>query len=223
MGDQISRLKPAVVKESNRHANSADIDNISMIFTKHRGNLEELAKIFGCQLAALQANPPKDGPEFAAKLFDGSYTGDSSDILKAALRSKLREELQSRKMAEPRKSFVTIAGDSGTLVRGSSRATVRKSVVGDAEMEKICALYNDNNGDMAKLCKLLDLTPELAEKAKPANPMDFAMKLLDGAYTGETNELQKSFFRKKLLANIHETRSSLKRTNTKEGAGEPMA
>ena len=55
----------------------------------------------------------------------------------------------------------------------------------------------------------------------PRDALEFARKLLIGAYTVDDNEEMKTAFRTKMLSQLQRQRSNLRRTTTKEATREP--
>ena len=178
---------------------------MAKIFHQCRGAVSTLVSTFGISQALYEAKPCREGTEFAKKLLEDVYSANNNEIAKASLRANLNEGLQEK---------------ASKLKRAVSKVGPTLNVAQPGDIAKFAEQYVILNGDLDAICKQFSLDKDSVSERKPESPEDFAAKLLDGAYTGETSELQKTQLRRKLKGMLATQKSTRKCTTTKESIGE---
>jgi hypothetical protein len=201
---QGGKLKRADTKEVAAGPQQADIDCVAKIYTSNNGNLGRIAEACGANPDMLKTNPPTDAQDFARKMLEGHYTGDTSGFAKAHLRDRLCEDLQAQAMKLKRTETKEVA-----------------SAPGEADVEAIAKVFTQHGGNLEKIAPLCGANLVLLQKTPPADATDFAKKLLEGLYTGDDAEMAKTQLRDHLASNLQAQAGKLKRTQTKEVSGTP--
>jgi len=198
---QASKLKRTNTKEMTGDATEQDIQNFSAMYSKHRGDLDKLSRLFGTSPSLMKKHPPVDARDFAKKLLEGFFTGDASMIAKTQLRNRLKDELVRQ---------------GSTLKR-----TTTKEFTGPTDEDIAAArkLYNDLKGDLTAIAEKLGVPVGIMQKADPGSDEEFARALLQGQYTPDKSESAKAAMRTRLQKDLVRKASNLKRTSTKEYGG----
>lgn len=200
LNNQISKLKPAVVRETKSHLTSQEMAKITSIYTKARGNVDLLAQQFGLSADLLRGKPPVDGADFVRKLFHGEYTAEQTAISKAMWREHLRDGL-NRQI---------------TSLRTVKTKVSDNVAVAAEDVETFAEVYTKVNGNFDKLATMFGVDADLLKSKNPTSARDFAVKLLSGEFTGEKSELQRKFLIKRLKGDLQSCMSTLRRTTTQE-------
>eukprot|EP00932_Pfiesteria_piscicida_P016265 SRR837773.320.p1 GENE.SRR837773.320~~SRR837773.320.p1 ORF type:complete len:509 (+),score=256.24 SRR837773.320:170-1528(+) len=165
------------------------------LYDKYGGDLKKLAYVCGLTEASLQQNPPADGKDFAQRLLSGVYAGANVADLSVMLQKQ-----------------------RGSLLRVRTKESLGK--VSSADVQAIAKLYTENDGDLDRLSKLLQIPLDVLQRRPPSGGEDFAERLLEGAYHPDMDAVSKQNLREALRGQLQHQMSSLRRTNTKTGTGE---
>jgi len=206
--EQLSRsrkLKKTRTRTASGEAFEEDIELFGQVYTKCKGNFSKIAQICGCREDLLQMKPPKNGKDFAKKLLEGAYTGESTIINKAQFRDVLRDNVIRQGSCLKRTTTKTFSGPS------------------DEDLELAAGIFTRFGGDIDQIADACGIDAEAMILKPPMSAHDFAMNLLTGAYQRDRNEVAKAELRDSLEEMLHESTQKLKRTVTKEAAGEPSA
>lgn len=202
---QIQKLKPAIVKEANLVVSKVELERFAKVYTQSRGNVDFLVQKFHISAELLRKTPPENANDFAKRLLDGCYTGDMTQMAKASLRERLRDDLQ--RQASLREASETNAGKTASPA--------------SADVSHFADVYTKLGGNLEKLAQALQIDLGTLQSKPPQTPDEFARKLLNGDYTGDQTELARKFLKTKLKKRLQEQLSCLKRTTTREAMVEP--
>lgn len=206
-----ANLKRTVTRVGTGLAMKEDIDKVVELYNKHKGNLDKLATVTGAKLELLAKSRPKDAEDFAKKLLEGVYTGDVGDMARKGMREKLREDLQEQ-AANLRKAETNENKEAQTPLT-------------QKEIDKVAKIWNEGDGDTRSITKIeaiakkVGCNPELVLRSFPVNGEDFARKLFEGMYTGDTSQTEKAALRTGLRENLLRSVSTLRRVQTKTYQG----
>jgi len=178
-----------------------DVEAFANLYAECGGDAEKLVARTGIKAELLDKSPPLDGSDFARKLLQGLYTGDDSDIAKSNLRDRLQAELLAQ-ASKLRKVEVKEASASPS----------------DADLGAIAKVYTEHQGDPGRLAEAFHASADLIRKRPPSDAMDFARKLFDGVYHGESTDVAKGALRARLQEDINAQIKRLKRSEVKESS-----
>jgi len=153
----------AAVMRKMTSVRDSDTVQFAKFYDRNKGDLEVIAKESGLSLKHLKNLPPKDADDFAQNVLDGVYTVDMDGEAKANLRTALRKEMKQVH-----------------LKRRVSRTWDGKA--DEEEVERIVMVYNEYNGDLENLAKLLQLDSTKLGNDLPRDAKEFATKVLLGEY-----------------------------------------
>jgi len=196
---QGQRLKRTETKEGNAKPQASDIERLARIYDDNGGDLEKLAGVFAIDMALLAKAKPAGARDFARNLLEGFYTGDSSELAKSQLRGRL---------------FADLNAQSSKLRRTETREG--PIAPGALDVESVADIYRRNAGDLDMLAVICGAHLDMLRKSPPADADDFARKLFEGLYTGDTGDIAKASLRERMPEKIAEQLKKLKRTETKE-------
>jgi hypothetical protein len=204
---QASKLKKAPPSpSSNVGPAQSDIDCVAKIYTQSGGNLESIAASCGANLDMLKKHPPSDAQDFAKRMLDGQYTGDSTGFAKAQLRDRLCEDLQEQ-AKHLKRTNTKECGDGPS----------------DADLDCVAKVYDENKGDLDKIADVCGISASLLKTKPPSNAKDFAAKLLAGAWSADSSDLAKRSLRDNLLEDLKAKAARLNHTEVKEAIAAPDA
>lgn len=175
------------------------------IYTQCGGDSTKIAKALRLSMTGLQANPPSDADEFAAKLLEGALSANPTED------AEMREQLRS--VAQNRAAYKLRRVDRSAAKPAEAAAMYHVSAK-QADVAMFAQVYSNLSGDLGQLSDVFELDEKKvrAEANMPIDAEDFATKLLDGIFTGEVHEWQK----KQLMLKL----KHLKPSTTKEALAE---
>lgn len=199
---QMAKLKPGVMQKRNCAPSQIELAKYAAVYNKCRGNRDQLVKHFGLNPNLWDKKPPASADIFASALMNGDYTGDTNEISRATLRSKLKGDLE-RKMSTLKRTNTKTQASTGA---GS---------INQSDIQQFADVYRSFKGDLDRLARFFNIDVEIVLSKEPKDSEDFASKLLMGDFTGDSNELKRKFLRKKLKQSLETQKSQLRRTNSK--------
>lgn len=201
------KLKKVSSKVGNSfHVDEGAVEFFAKLYADNEGDIEKIAQIVGANVSLIEKAKPTDASDFAKKLLGGLYTDETSEELRAKLGDKFKDQL----------------GIQATRLR---RVNTKDVGIGSApapeDLEVIAKIYVDSKGDLAKIAETCGASLSLLKAKPPKDAQDFAKKLLDGAYVGERSEIARKEFRSRLVADLEDKGTKLRKIATKENMDGP--
>lgn len=175
------QLKKTVTAVKDMAPAENELQAIGGIFQRCGGDMEKIAAATGCCLALLNKTPPKDGLDFAAKLLLGVYT-DAFAVGNTARPVGERAVL----------SVADLQSRAGALKKVDLMTSGAISL--EADLKNLQSVYETHKGNLETLANVCGVSFAILKKSPPKDSLDFAEKVLEGAYTDSKSEEMRSKF-----------------------------